>query len=169
VVSVDEIARLAGVARSTIYLTFGSRAGLFHALFDEVLRGNAYRDLIEAVYHPDPLTMLREGILATMRMYAEHADVQRVFYRMATLEPDAAPFPPGRAEDDRRGGMERLARTLAEHGLLRADITVEDATHMLWLLTSFDAFDQLHTGRGLTVDKTAELLTAMAERSVCEC
>jgi AcrR family transcriptional regulator len=65
-ISVDEVAKLAGVARSTVYLIFGSRAGLFHALFDEVLRGKEYEELLKAVYHPDALQMLRGGIRATV-------------------------------------------------------------------------------------------------------
>ncbi len=36
-----------------------------------------------------------------------------------------------------------------------------------WLLTSFDDFGVLSTGRGLPVDEVAGLLTAMAERTVC--
>ena len=37
-VSVERVARMAGVARSTVYLVFGSRAGLFDALGDDLLR-----------------------------------------------------------------------------------------------------------------------------------
>ena len=165
-ISVDEVAKLAGVARSTVYLIFGSRAGLFHALFDEVLRGKEYEELLKAVYHPDALQMLRGGIRATVRLYASHADVQRVFYAMAQLDPEAYPFPAGRAEEERRGGMRRLAQTLAEQGLIREGLSVGDATHILWLITSFAAFDQLYSGRGLSADKAADLLIDMAERSV---
>ena len=37
---------------------------------------------------------------------------------------------------------------------------------MLWLLTSFDAFDLLYTGRGLSLDEVVEILTETAERSL---
>ena len=46
------------------------------------------------------------------------------------------------------------------------DITTEDAAHVLWLLTSFDGFDALFTGRGLSLEAVVEVLTAMAERSL---
>jgi hypothetical protein len=36
----------------------------------------------------------------------------------------------------------------------------------MWVLTSFPAFDQLYTGRGLSVEETADTLIAMAERSL---
>ncbi len=72
-----------------------------------------------------------------------------------------------RSEDRRAGGMAYLAQRLAEQNLLRPDVTVDDAANILWLITSFDAFDLLYTGRGLPVDEVARLLVATAERAVC--
>lgn len=60
------------------------------------------------------------------------------------------------------------ARRLAEQGILRADVTVGAATDLLCLLTSFDSFDLLFTGRALPVGKAAELLTTTAERTLCQ-
>ena len=37
---------------------------------------------------------------------------------------------------------------------------------MLWLLSSFDAFDVLYTRAGLSVDAIVDLLTTTAERSL---
>jgi hypothetical protein len=51
--------------------------------------------------------------------------------------------------------------------ILRPDITEHEAADVLWLLTSFDSFDLLYTGRGLPVDEVARRLTATAERSLC--
>ena len=62
--------------------------------------------------------------------------------------------------------MARLAERLAAAGLLRAEISEEDAAHVLWLLTSFDSFDLLYTGRGLSLDDVVEVLTTTAERSL---
>ena len=60
----------------------------------------------------------------------------------------------------------RLARRLAEHGLLRDGMSARKAADRLWLLTSFDAFDMLYGGRGLSADQVAGVLVEMAERSV---
>jgi len=72
-----------------------------------------------------------------------------------------------RIEEQRTRGMARLARRLGEQGVLRPDVTVEDAAHLLWLLTSFDAFDQLYAGRGLSAEDATRILVMTAERSVC--
>jgi hypothetical protein len=37
---------------------------------------------------------------------------------------------------------------------------------MLWVLTSFESFDALFTGRGLSVDRTVGILVDAAERAL---
>ena len=64
--------------------------------------------------------------------------------------------------------MAAQAQRLAEQRILRADVTVDAATDLLCLLTSFDSFDLLHTGRGLPAAAAAELLITAAERSLCQ-
>ena len=60
-ISVDDVARRARVARSTIYLAFGSRNGLFDALTVRLLTGEGFRRILAAVRHPDPRETLRGG------------------------------------------------------------------------------------------------------------
>jgi tRNA(His) 5'-end guanylyltransferase len=59
-----------------------------------------------------------------------------------------------------------LARRLARHGLLRDGLTAKQAADRLWVLTSFDAFDLLYSGRGLSADEVARVLVDTAERTV---
>ncbi len=166
-INVDRIARMAGVARSTVYLVFGSRAGLFDAVGDDLLRRGAYERLLAAVVHPDARETLRAGIRAGVDMFAEDRDVVRALHSMAALDEDAVGGAIRRIEEQRTRGMARLARRLGEQGLLRPDVTIEDAAHLLWLLTSFDAFDQLYAGRGLSAEDATRILVMTAERSLC--
>jgi hypothetical protein len=62
--------------------------------------------------------------------------------------------------------MDHLAGRLAEQGRLRAGVGAKEAADLLWILTSFDAFDLLFTGRGLPVDEVARVLVGTAERSL---
>jgi hypothetical protein len=71
-----------------------------------------------------------------------------------------------RIEGERSNGMLRLARRLEDQGLLRDDVTVDDAASTLWVLTSFDGFDLLFTGRGLPLDEVVRLLVTAAERAL---
>ena len=165
-VSVDRVAKDAGVARSTVYLVFGSRSGLFDALGRDVMERAGYAGLLQAVRHEDAREHMRGGLAAGARMYASETDVIRALYGMARLDPDAVGGAMARIEEERSRGMLRLARRLEEQGLLRADVMVEDAAHILWVIASFESFDLLHTSRGLSLGETTRLLIAMAERAL---
>jgi AcrR family transcriptional regulator len=166
-VSVDRLARTAGVARSTVYLIFGSRAGLFDALGQDLIERSGHDRLVEAVRQPDARGTLRDGFRRTYEMYTPERDVLRALHSMAQLDEEAVGGAVRRMEEQRAGGMEWLAGRLAEQGALRADISVEEAAHALWVLSSFEAFDLLSTGRGLTTDAVSDILVAAAERAVC--
>jgi AcrR family transcriptional regulator len=166
-VSLDQVARDASVSRSTVYLIFGSRGGLFDALGTDLLQPAGFQKVIEAVAHPDAREHLRRGLRAGVEWFTAHRDVARALYSMTLLDPEAMGGAVQRWEENRAGGMEYLARRLAEQDILRPEVTVEEAANLLWLLSSFDSFDQLYTGRGLPVDEVARALITTAERSLC--
>jgi len=62
--------------------------------------------------------------------------------------------------------MARLAGRLLEQGVLREGLGAEDAERVLWVLTSFESFDLLYTGRGLSTDRATEILIDTAERAL---
>lgn len=164
--SLDAVAQAAGVARSTIYLVFGSRAGLFEALVAELMLRSEDERLLEAVAHPDARHHLRNGVRAGLRMFIADRDLCRALISMSHLDPGAVGGAVERWEAKRAGGIEYLARRLAEQSHLRPDVTVDEAAHVLWVLTSFDSFDLLYTGRGLPVDEVVEVLASAAERAL---
>jgi AcrR family transcriptional regulator len=166
-VSLDKVAELAQVSRSTIYVIFGSRAGLFDAFTVDLWERTGAGDLTRAVAAPDALDHLRGGLRAASRMYAADRDIYRVLYTMARLEPGSVGGAVAKMEAERRGGMAHLVNRLAEDGVLRDDVTAEFANDLLWMLCSFDALDRLITDRGMPVDEAADLLALTAERALC--
>ena len=166
-VSVDDIATRAEVSRSTIYLVFGSRSGLFDALVTDLFERAGLPNLTEAVAHPDAREHLRGGLRASSEMLANIREVAAALYAMSALDPDSVGGAIVRQEERRWGGMQHLARRLDEQGQLRDDVTVEEAADVLWMLTGFEAFDALYTGRGLSVDAVSRVLAATAERTLC--
>jgi AcrR family transcriptional regulator len=163
---VDEVARSAGVARSTVYLVFGSRAGLFDALAARLNESEGMRRLIDALRLPDPRDSLRGAIAGGVQMFAAHRDVFRVLHSSEQLDAAAASGAVERFEEERARGIARLARRLAEDGHLREGVGAKQATDVIWLLAGFDAFDQLYTVRGLSARATARTLADMAERTL---
>ncbi len=165
-IAIDSIARTAGVARSTVYAIFGSRAGLFDAVGRELLARSGYARLLDAKHQPDARDHLRAGFRAASEMFAANRDVYRALRSMAQLDEQAVGGVVARMDEDRASGMSRLAGRLAEQGVLRRDLGVEDAEHVLWMLSSFESFDVLFAGRGLSIDRTVQLLVDTAERAL---
>jgi AcrR family transcriptional regulator len=155
------------VARSTIYLIFGSRAGLFDAFTEDLADRTGLAGLTEAVANPDARRHLREGIAAGCRMFTEDLVVYRVLFSMNHLDPASVGGAVERMEKRRAGGMRYLAQRLAEDSVLRDDVTLEQAADVLWVLCSFETFDALFTERDKSLDETIQLIAWTAEQSLC--
>lgn len=164
--SIERVAEEAGVARSTVYLVFGSKAGLFEALGQDLLERTGFHRIVEAVALPDARDAVRESLRAAVGVYAAERDVSRTIYSMWSLEPESVRGAFEVVERGRAEGQRRLAGRLAEQGHLHPEVTVDDAADILWVITSFETFDQLYTGRGLSEEETAARLVTMAERAL---
>ena len=163
---VDEVARAAGVSRSTVYVLYGSRAGLFDALGRHLRLEAGFDDLIREFRRPDALEAMRGSQRAAVRMYAKMPELARAMFTMGAVDPDAVAAIRA-IEDGRRPGQAEIARRLAEQGYLRDGVDIDEATDILTVITSFQAFDELFNGGGLPAGVVADRLVAMAERSIC--
>ncbi len=165
-VAIDRVARMAGVARSTVYAIFGSRAGLFDAVGRELAARSGYAALVDAKHQPDARDHLRAGLRAASEMYAANRDIYRALRSMAQLDQEAVGGVVARMDAERAAGLARLARRLSEQGALRQGLRVRDAEHVLWMVTSFESFDALYAGRGLGVNRVVTMLIEIAERAL---
>jgi AcrR family transcriptional regulator len=163
---VDELAREAGVARSTVYVLFGSRSGLFDALARQLRHEAGFDRLILAFQQPDALQAMRDAQRAAVHMYAKVPDLARALFTLGAIDPDAVAAVTA-IEDGRRPGQATIAQRLFDQGYLRDDVGVDEATDILNVITSFQAFDELFSGSRLPADAVADRLIAMAERSIC--
>jgi hypothetical protein len=50
--------------------------------------------------------------------------------------------------------------------VLRPGVGVDEANDVLWVLSSFETFDLLYSGRGLPLDAVVERLADTAERAL---
>ena len=158
-VAIERIAAMAGVARSTVYAIFGSRAGLFDAVGAHLQERTGYERLVEASHRPDAREAFRGGLRAASEMLAAERDTWRALRSMAQLDQEAVGGSVQRWEDERAAAMARIAGQLHEQGHLRPEVTAEEANDVLWVITSFESFDLLYSGRGLPLDVVVERLT----------
>ena len=165
-VSVERIARMAGVARSTVYLVFGSRGGLFEAFAEELYGRAGFDRLVENVALPGTRENTFRSLTIGSEIWAADRDVFRALYSMSQLDPDAVGGAIEVWEARRSRGMIAQAERLARDGMLRPGLTPEDAAHLIWVYTSFDVFDLLYTGRGLSVSQVNDALIDMYDRTI---
>jgi AcrR family transcriptional regulator len=164
--SLSEVAELARVVRSTIYTVFGSREGLLRAVAQDMTERGGWDRLREAFRHPDAWVAVRRNIEEGTRMVASEHPVALAISVLATVDPDAAVVA-AELDERRLQGLGSLARRLGEQGYLRPELGHEQAVEILWVLTSWNTFDQLHTGRRLDQAAVAERLVTMARLTLC--
>jgi AcrR family transcriptional regulator len=140
--SLNELAKRSGVGRTTVFEIFGSKAGLLRAVEAEVGRRAGVEKLIVALQAEDAAEALavafRQGALV---WGAERLSFRRLFGQAsvdAALETVMA-----EKQDGRRQLCRVLARKLARQKKLRTGVSEANAAQLLWLLTSFHAFDAL--------------------------
>jgi len=161
-VSLDAVAKRAGVARSTVYLQFGSRSGLFEAVAERLLERVDFARLVAATRLVDPLDALHRAMAESVRLYAAERDASRALWSWSALDVDA-----GRAmqvlDSGRAEGTAHLVARLDDAGMLRPGVSRNEASDLLYLLTDFDVFDTLYTDRGLSVSAVTQRLTTLVE------
>ena len=85
----------------------------------------------------------------SVRLYAEQRDAARALSSWTDLDTDAAgAF--AVLDGGRAAGTAHLVGRLAAAGRLRPGVSPDEAADVLYVLTSFDTFDQLFTERRLT-------------------
>jgi AcrR family transcriptional regulator len=165
-VRIDDVAKRAGVSRSTVYQLFGDRAGLLVALAERLRQQAGFDRLVEASNHPDARESFRRALRESCRMFAAFPELARSLFTLAGLDEDAVAAV-AQLERGRRPGMRALATRMAEQGQLRDDVSVDEATQLLTVVTGFPAFDELFRALGLPHEVVADRLIAMGERAVC--
>ena len=121
-VAIEKIAAMAGVARSTVYAIFGSRAGLFDAVGTAPAGAHRLRAPGRGVAPaPTPATAFRGGLRAASEMLAAERDTWRALRSMAQLDQEAVGGSVQRWEDERAAAMARIAGQLHEQGHLRPE------------------------------------------------
>ena len=164
-VSVPAIAAEAEVARSTIYTIFGSREGLMVAVAEDVLERGGFARIGQALRGPDVVQAFATSIEVAMDLYSQEHAVAQALLSLSAVDRDASSAA-ARLNLGRREGMQKLAQRMRDQGVLRPDLTVNEAADILWIITSYETFDQFYRGRSLTPKQVGERLMTITNATL---
>jgi AcrR family transcriptional regulator len=157
--SMPAIATQAGVAVKTVYIAFGTKAGLLHALWDVRLGGDDqpipvvdrpwYRQLLQG---NDPQQLVRAAAHQSRIVKERAGDVMRIVRHAAVTEPALADLW-DRIQTEFRAVLAGAAGRLDALGSLAPGVDVTSATDLLWTLNHPDTWYLLVRHCGWTADR----------------
>jgi len=157
--TISAIAAEAGVAVQTIYDSVGPKRAILLALLDvmddEAGVANACREIAQ---QSDPATQIALGVKITRQFPERFGELIGTLLSAAPVEPDAAEAL-NEGMRRHRAGTHSLIRYLADHQILRPDLTVDRAADIFGLMTSVSTFRQLTEDYGWTFDECQVWIT----------
>lgn len=156
-VSLEDVARAADVTRATVYYQFGSKLGLLDAIALDATQRSGLARVFQAMAHPDAVEAVRGAIVEGARLWAADVDVFRQVIGLGMVDPELKSTAAER-ERMRRDDLRHVADRLAAQGRLKPGVTAEQATDVLFVLTSFTTFDSLHSTSRRTEGEIAAFL-----------
>lgn len=156
--TVPAIAARAGVAVETVYRAANGKAGLLAAAVQAALAGGPERAAVpveeregirRVIDEPDARRQLLAYAATQPGVWSRVGPLLRVLDEAAAADEELAQLKLAHAEQ-RHTGLRRFASLLADEGALRADLTVDRATDVIWTLCAQSTFESLVTARGWT-------------------
>ena len=130
-----------------------------------LLERGGFARIGQALRGPDVVRAFETSMDVAMELYSQEDAVGQALLSLAAVDRDASSAA-ARLNFGRRDGMRRLAERMRDQGVLRDDVTVDEAADVLWVITSFETFAQLYRGRSLTPQQVGERLMAITRRTL---
>jgi AcrR family transcriptional regulator len=146
--TIDAVAREAGVAAQTIYAVFGSKIGILNEILDEARFDETYQELVrQARTAPDPRARLLYAARIARQIFDSERPVLDLLRGAGVLAPELSRVERER-ESMRYERQAPLIEYLAKKKQLRAGLSQTRAREILWTLTSRDLYRMLVRERG---------------------
>lgn len=162
------VAEAAGVTRQSVYLHFGSRAGLITAFADHVWQRAGLpspRELVENASDARAALHALVQLRAKSSQFTEKYQVSADAVGLHDSEFQEA----WRTRQEQRLAVFRLvARRIQQEGLLRAGITVETAAELMWTMISSSSWRWLVVVRGWSARKYCQHIEQSVARAVMQ-
>jgi AcrR family transcriptional regulator len=156
------IAAEAGVAVDTAHKAFGGKVGMARAIYERGLAGEGpiaaphRSDEMQHVENDPRVVVHRWGMFST-EVAPLVAPIYLFIREAAAVDPEMAALL-DTSQEERRERMLHNARTLADRGQLRAGVTLDEATDVLWTYSSPELYELLVMHCGWDVTRYGQFL-----------
>ncbi len=141
--TLEAIAEIAEVSPKTVSAVFGSKRGILAELINPIAFGTGVQQLLEELRAtPEPEQRLLLVAQITRRAYEPLITELELLRTAGAVAPELADLA-RQIGARRRENQSRLIAYLDEQKVLRHDLPVEEATDILWALTSYDLYRML--------------------------
>ena len=148
VTTLEAVAEVAEVSSKTIAAVFGSKRALLAEVINPEAFSTSVKLLIEELRATeDPSRRLSLVAQITRQAYEPLASSLELLRTAGAVAPELADVA-RQIEARRRQNQARLIASLSEQGALRPGLSFEEATDVLWALTSYDVYRMLVVERG---------------------
>jgi AcrR family transcriptional regulator len=152
----------AGVSVETIYKAFGGKPGLVRAIYERGLTG---QEPVPAFQRSDAMreretdarTIMRNWGILTSEVSSVVSPILLLVRSAADSDPDMAALLKA-SNDDRDERARHHARFLKERGYLREDVTLAQASDILWTCSSAELYDLLVLQRRWSLPRFARFI-----------
>ena len=140
-VSLDAVAKKAGVTRLTVYNQFGSRRALLEAVFDDMAERGGLHHISKAMANPDPHAALRQIVSIFCGFWSVH---RSALWRLHAATATDSDFEESlRARNERRRHLLCVIVGRMNHAGSRRTEVVAELVDVLFALTSVSFFWEL--------------------------
>ncbi|WP_411283216.1 TetR/AcrR family transcriptional regulator [Lapillicoccus sp.] len=156
--TVSAVASRAGVSEEMVYKNFGGKTGLVRALHDEALLGDgpvpAERRSDSLRESADAREVVRGWSILSMEVASRVSPIALLVRDAALVDPRMGGLL-AELDDRRHRRMADNAQFLHSAGHLRPEVTEEEATDLMWSVTSPEMFELLVRRRGWSLERYA--------------
>lgn len=158
--SMESLAKASGVTRQTIHNLFGTRSGVFEALFDQIAREGGMERMREVMTSRDAEAMLDGFIAVFANFWAKNQLLLKRILGIAAIDPEF-----GNAIDARNQRRHMAATRVVERIGDGVRGQKSETIGCLVALTSFEFFDALVESLG-TVEAAEKQLPGLIRRAL---
>ena len=167
-VTINKLAKAAGVSMPTIYAIFKSKQGVLQSLIDEALPPEQFAALVDdSMQEKSPKKRLSITAKLARQIYDAERELMDILRVASVIAPEIKELEQEREKRRYERQGEYVKMMMKEKSLAKG-LTLQKARDILWTLTARDMYRMFVVERGWTSDEYEKLLAQLLTKSLLD-